>query len=248
MIVMWILFALFFAVYALKIFPLWLVLSVWSIGLSIFLLIKNKLPSLKYIIISVILAFIAGISYFGYFHSFNLQMIITGIPCLLACLAVFSVMEKCGGYRLIKTDKKLSPLYSVLIGIGTGTVLGLINLLLGKNFMTADFGISFSRILVSLNPGIHEEITYRAIFMALFIYLFSLKEEAPSKFQLFTMWFMMSVPHCLSHGYPLFQSLILLVLFSLPFTFLQRKRDLASAMISHTLVDLIRFIVFGLPV
>ena len=177
MIVMWILFALFFAVYVLKIFPLWLVLSVWATGLSIFLLIKNKLPSLKYIIISVILAFIAGISYFGYFYKFNLQMIITGVPCLLACLSVFSVMEKCGWYQLIKTDNKLSPLFSVLMGIGSGIVLGLINLLLGKKNMTTDFGISFSRILVSLNPGIHEEITYRAIFMSFFVFLFSQKNK-----------------------------------------------------------------------
>ena len=247
MILMWILFALFFVVYVLKMFPLWLVLSVWSIGLSIFLLIKNKLPSMKYIIISVILAFVAGISYLGYFYKFNFQMLLTGIPCLLACLAVFSVMEKCGGYQLIKTDKKLSLLISILIALGLGIILGLINLMLGKNYMTTDLAISFSRILVSLNPGIHEEITYRAIFMAFFIFLFSQKNKEPSKFQIFTMWFMMSVPHCLSHGYPLIQSLILLVLFSLPFTLLQRKRDLTSAMISHSLIDLIRFIVFGMP-
>ena len=54
MILMWIFFTLFFAVYMFKMFPLWLVLSVWSLGLAVFLLIKNKLPSLKYIIISVI--------------------------------------------------------------------------------------------------------------------------------------------------------------------------------------------------
>ena len=150
MILMWIFFALFFAVYMFKMFPLWLVLSVWSMGLSIFLLIKNKFPSLKYIIISVILAFIAGISYFGYFHKFNLQMIITGVPCLLACLSVFSVMEKCGWYQLIKTDNKLSPLFSVLMGIGSGIVLGLINLLLGKNSMTMVYDVcptlSFTRV------------------------------------------------------------------------------------------------------
>ena len=87
----------------------------------------------------------------------------------------------------------------------------------------------------------------RAIFMAVFAYLFSKKEQAPAKFQTFSMWFMMTVPHCLSHGYPLFQSMILLVLFSLPFTVLQRKRDIASAMIAHSLVDLMRFVVFGLP-
>ena len=248
MILMWIIFALFVAVYVQNIFPLWLVLSVWSIGLSVFILIKKKFPSLKYVIISVVLALVASISYLGYFNGFSIQMVLTGIPCLLACLAVFSVMEKCGGYKLLKADKKFSPLISVLIGIGSGLILGLINLFISKNSMKPDFAISFSRILVSLNPGIHEEITYRAIFMALFTLLFSQKDKEPSKFQIFTMWFMMSVPHCLSHGYPLLQSLILLILFSIPFTLLQRKRDMTSAMIGHTLVDLIRFLIFGFPV
>ncbi len=78
-----------------------MVLSVWSVGLAIFLLVKNRLPSPKYIVISVGLALVAAVSYFGYFHGLSMQMLITGIPCLLACLAVFSVMEKCGGYKLL---------------------------------------------------------------------------------------------------------------------------------------------------
>ena len=248
MLTMWILFILFFAMYALKIGPLWMVLSVWSVGLAIYLLVKNRLPSPKYIIISVGLALVAAVSYFGYFHGLSMQMLITGIPCLLACLAVFSVMEKCGGYKLLLIDKKRSPFISILIGIGTGVALGLINLLLSKNSMQADFAVSFSRILVSLNPGIHEEISYRAIFMAFYAFLLKQKNKAPSKIQTFSIWFMMSVPHCLSHGFPLVQSAILLAIFGLPFAFLQRKRDLTSAMISHSTVDLIRFLVFGLPV
>ena len=247
MIAMWICFGLFFVIYAFKIISLWLVLTVWSIGLSIFLLIKNKLPSLKYIIISVILAFLAGISYYGYAHTFMIQMLITGVTCLLAGLAVFSVMEKCGDYQFIKSGKSGSAMISILIGIGAGVVFGIINLLISKGYMEKNFEISFSRILLSLNPGIHEELSDRAIFMAVFAYLFSKKEQSPAKFQTFSMWFMMTVPHCLSHGYPLFQSMILLVLFSLPFTVLQRKRDIASAMIAHSLVDLMRFVVFGLP-
>ena len=71
-------------------------------------------------------------------------------------------------------------------------------------------------------------------------------EEKPTKFQTFTMWFMMCFPHTAAHGYDIVSTVILCVLFGLPFTLLQRKRDLASAMISHGLVDAVRFTVFGL--
>ena len=245
----WITFAIFFGIYVTKMFNLWLVLIAWTTGLSIYLLIKNKLPSEKYIILSITLAAIASAAYLGYAFKFYLQIPITFVNCLLASLAVFSVMEKYGEYDLIKTDKKSSTLISVLIGIAVGVGLGLINLLLAKgSSMKVDFAITLPRIIVSLNPGINEEISSRAIFMAFFVYKFTAQNKAPTKIQRFSMWFMMTVPHCYAHGYPFFDSLILLVLFGLPFAFLQRKRDLTSAMLSHALVDLIRFVVVGLPV
>lgn len=249
MLSIWITFAVFFALYATKMISLWVVLTAWSTGLSIYLLIKNRLPSKKYIILSIILAAIASAAYLAYAFKFHLQIPITFVNCLLASLAVFSVMEKYGEYDLIKTDKKSSALISVLIGLAVGVVLGLINLFLAKgSSMKVDFAITLPRIIVSLTPGISEEISSRAIFMAFFVYKCTLQHKAPTKFQRFSMWFMMTVPHCYAHGYPFFQSLVLLVLFGLPFAFLQRKRDLTSAMLSHTLVDLIRFVVVGLPV
>ena len=146
LIILWLIFLLFAAAYFFVEQQFFQLLSVWATGLAIFLLVRNKLPSAKYIIISVCFALAVSLCYLAI--SFNLgtfvfQFLATGLPTLLCSLAVFSVMEKCSGYQLIKTDKKFSPLFSVLIGIGTGTVLGLINLLLGKNSMTADFGISF---------------------------------------------------------------------------------------------------------
>lgn len=248
MISIWISFAVFFVIYATKMCSLWVVLTAWTAGLSIFLLVKNKLPSIKYIIISICLALVSSLSYLAYSKGFVLQMPLTGINCLLCSLAVFSVMEKYGDFEFIKNDQKTSPLFSILIGLGTGIVLGLINLLLGKNSMDLDFAINVPRIIVSLIPGISEEISNRAIFMAFLLYLFALKNKTPSKFQLFTLWFMMTVPHCFAHGYPFIESIILLILFGFPFAYLQRKRDITSAIIGHTIVDLIRFVVFGLPV
>lgn len=248
MVSLWIVFAIFAFNYIAKIISIWAVLTAWSLGLSIYLLIKNKFPSIRYIIISFVLALIVALSYLGYTLSFIPQMLISGISCFCASLAVFSVMEKYGDFSLIKTDTKFSPAYSVLIGIGVGIVLGIINYFIGKGSMDTNFEISIPRILLAFNPAIHEEITDRAIFMAFCTYIFTKQNKTPSKFQIFTMWFMMTVPHCFSHGYPVVSSLILLVLFGLPFAFLQRKRDLTSAMIGHGLVDLIRFTMYGIPV
>lgn len=38
-----------------------------------------------------------------------------------------------------------------------------------------------------------------------------------------------------------------IVIFGFVFAFLQRKRDVLSAMVAHGLVDAIRFSIFGLP-
>ena len=60
------------------------------------------------------------------------------------------------------------------------------------------------------------------------------------------MYFMMFVPHTVAHGYDFITTIVLAVLFGLPFTILQRKRDIASAMISHGIVDAVRFTLIGL--
>lgn len=249
MISMWICFALFFVIYVLKICNLWIVLTAWAVGISIYLLIKNKLPSVKYIIVAVLLALAASLSYFALGFHFYLQMPLAAVSCFLASLATFSVMEKYGDYALIRTESKKSPLISILIALGVGIILGLINLLLAKfSNQQPDFAITLPRIILSLNPGILEEMANRAIYLAFFSYYFTKQNKPATKFQNFTMMFMMTVPHCFAHGYGVVESLILLVLFGLPFAILQRKRDLTSAMVSHGLVDLIRFVVLGLPV
>lgn len=79
-----------------------------------------------------------------------------------------------------------------------------------------------------------------------FFCLYKIGDEKPTKFQQFTMWFMMCFPHTVAHGYDIIGTIMLCILFGLPFTILQRKRDIASAMISHGLVDAVRFAIFGL--
>ena len=60
------------------------------------------------------------------------------------------------------------------------------------------------------------------------------------------MWFMMCVPHTVAHGYGILETILLCILFGLPFAVLQRKRDVTSAMVSHGVVDAVRFTIFGL--
>lgn len=247
MLSLWICFLGFILCYAGNFSGMWLVMSFWGAGISVYLLVKSRLPSGKYIILSFVLSAAASAAYLGYEAGFGMQIPLSFVLCFLSCLAVFSVMEKSGGYTFIKTKGSRAPFVSLLIGLASGTVLGVINLLLAGGSATRDVSLTFPRFLVSLNPGIYEEIVCRAVFMAFCAYLFKKRNAAPSRFELFTMWFMMTVPHCLTHGYPIVESMVLLVLFGLPFAYLQRKRDILSAMISHFAVDFIRFIVFGLP-
>jgi hypothetical protein len=178
------------------------------------------------------------------------QGLLAGLPTLLSSLAVFSVMEKLSTengkpYHLIRNSGK-RPFYqelliSLAIALASAAVLAVINFLLSRTHSTENFAITWQRLTICLSPAIFEEMACRAVFMAFCVYLF----PKPTKFQLFTMWFMMIVPHTLAHHYDLISSLLLCVIFGLPFALLQRKRDLTSAMISHGLVDAIRFCIFG---
>lgn len=242
---LWIMFLVFgFCCITMKM-DLWMLLSVWAAGLSIFLLVKTKLPSKKSIIISAVLAILVSIAYLGIRAELSTLFngLARGVPTFLCSLAIFSVMEKLGGIKLISTDKNFSPLISIIIAIAVAAMLSVINYFLMKNDNTADFGISVSRLIVCLSPAIYEEIVCRAIFMAFSLYVIG--EKNPTKFQTFSMWFMMCFPHTAAHGYDIVSTVLLCVLFGLPFTILQRKRDLTSAMVSHGLVDAVRFTLFG---
>jgi membrane protease YdiL (CAAX protease family) len=153
-------------------------------------------------------------------------------------------MEKKGGYKLLSNEKRLSPLISVLIAIAAGAVLSVINTLIFNKEVSFDF--SLLKLLVCLNPAIYEEMACRAIFMAFCVnFINDTEEKKMNIFDIITMYFMMIVPHTVIHGYGLLPTLLLCVLFGLPFALLQRKRDIASAMISHGIVDAVRFTLTG---
>ena len=63
-------------------------------------------------------------------------------------------------------------------------------------------------------------------------------------------YLIMTIPHVLIHfnfeTVNLGSVIVLFVLFGLPFAVLQRKRDLTSAIVAHSVVDFIRFVVVGM--
>lgn len=247
---LWLLFFLFVFIRITNMMTLWPVLALWSAGLSVSLLIRAKLPTAKGIIGSVILAAAVMLSVVFGLGADGVTMFygaISAVSTLLASLAVFSVAGRRGDVRFVNRSKKLSPLWSALIAVGAGAVLAVVNYYLTRRSGEIPAVAGNPRYalytLAALCPAICEETAQRAVFMAFCLY--GAKDGKPGFFRLLTMWVMMTLPHAISHGYDLSWTLLLTVLFGVPFALLQRKRDVASAMIAHGIVDAVRIFVFG---
>lgn len=222
----------------------WLILEIISAALSFWLIRKNGLPSRHYLKISILFAALASAAYFGYRQTASILiygLFRAGIPTLLASFAVFSVMEKMGGFDLFSRKGPFASFTSILIGLAVGVVLSVVNLFLSGEKVEVHF--TMWNLFLSLNPAIFEEMACRAIFMAYCVFYSGKKKM--NLWEVFTTYFMMSVPHSLSHGYGPAETLVLSLIFGLPFAFLQRKRDINSAMISHGFVDAVRFSLLG---
>jgi uncharacterized membrane protein len=230
---------------------MWLILEACVFILSIFLIIKNKLPSGRQLTVSLIFGLAMFLAYQGF--SFNS---ITTFMCTFSCSAAsFSVFNKYKDHaiKLFKSKDAKHIVISVVIGLCVGAVLGVINVSLNHS-ITPDLHIKFSFFLTSLSPAIFEEIAFRAFFYALCLEL--LNGEINSKFKEFSCYFLMVVPHAMIHTPDLFLNngfstaiidiIFLSILFGLPFALLQKKRDLTSAMIAHGATDVIRFCFFGM--
>lgn len=212
--------------------------------LSVLILYKERLPNRQQIIIGAVLAVLVGII-----------RPLSGVVTFLSFLAASRILEIREGQ--IKFFRR--PLWlSLLFGVGLGLVLGFVNLFLsGAEFA---FNPSFFALIVALTPGISEEICFRLFVYAGCIYL--LGEHPRGRKADLWLYFVMIVPHVLLHFATdqfftdgmftfdfqiAFSILILSLLFGLPMTLLMRKRDVTSAIITHTIVDFIRFMVYGIP-
>lgn len=236
---------------------LWLLLETLSIGISIFLLIKTKF-SVKKIRLPILFTVLYLLSTI---YNFNMiGAVLGGIVVFLSSCAVISTYKSIMGkdFPWIRHEKRFDIIVSVGIGIVVGVIWGGINYMLMKGsnmYAPANIG---KAALVSLNPAINEEIASRSIFYVFCIYF--IKGKPTTKKQSFICWFMMIVPHILPHILFSLENglvnslmnllvtlLLYILIFGFIFAYLQRKRDVLSAMIAHGLVDAIRFSIFGLP-
>ena len=224
---------------------MWL-LATASVGLlSVMILIKEKAPGKPTILIGLLLGILAG-----------LIRPLAGIVTFLAFISSMRIMEKAHSRIVIL---KRPVLLSILPAIGVGAVLGFINLVLTGG-QTLEFVPSFYAFVLSLNPGISEEVIFRLFMYAFAIYL--LGGRINTRKQTIWVYVLMIVPHILLHfpdtffmdgvlrldlGTLLVGPVILTLLFGLPMTQFLVKRDLTSAIITHTIVDFIRFVFLGLP-
>lgn len=230
---------------------MWSILDACVVILSILMLIKNKAPSKKQILISLTFGLLMFVAYQGISFA-SVKVFLTTFLCSFATFSIFNRYES-NAVKLLKLTTIKSILISIIVGFIVGGVLGIINLFLNSG--TPNLSISLSCFLTALSPAIYEEIALRTFIYAFCLYL--LKGEIKTNGEKFACYFMMIIPHVMIHTPEQFINygfisgvisiLILALLFGLPFALLQRKRDLTSAMVAHGVVDIIRFCFLGLP-
>ena len=97
------------------------------------------------------------------------------------------------------------------------------------NLLLANYPINFSVklkwFLDAIRAGVTEEIIFRLFFFAICVAV--VKDKKMSKAENVLSYLIMTIPH-------------------VPFAVLQRKRDLTSAIVAHSVVDLIRFVLLGI--
>ena len=215
----------------------WLVLAFISCGIAVALLVKNKLPSKKYIVISAVMAIAATIGYLVDDNEGVITLLagglIAGIPTLLTSLAVFSVMEKTKAYSLLADKKWYSVLLSIVVGVVVGSLFSFVN-----TFVYTD--MNYVWLSTWPAPDIYEVMAFRSVFMAYCVY-FSHGEKMKG-FSLFTMYFMMIAPHTVAYEYDLKITVAADVIFGLILAVLHRKRDIASAIITRGVMDMFMLI------
>lgn len=213
---------------------------IWFIMFSIvsmILIVKNKATIIKQdIIIGVILGILSIPS-----------EPIMGLSTIIAYIAGMSVFNKSKHkIKFVKQGKK-NVLISLSILLITGIELGILNYFVASYEMSINISFRIKWILDALKAGIGEEVLFRFLLFAICIQL--IRDNNLNKCQTFMCYLIMIIPHSLAHfnfttfSIPnvVFPSLF----FGLPFTLLLMKRDLLTAMGSHTIVNLIRFIIFG---
>lgn len=174
---------------------------------------------------------------------------LVGFFTLLSYLSSVCIMENKGQRIVFYNNRSIRhiSLKTALCVVFGGGVLSAINFLLAQQSYTISISFQSTYLLNALLAGIFEEIVYRMFLFSLCIEMLP-DNIAHTRIQTVLCYIAMIVPHVLMHFSGQIQIgdfLILAVLFGLPFAIMQRKLNLISAIAAHTLVDLVRFICFG---
>ena len=184
---------------------------------------------------------ILGSLYFFYHQHFNFVMIFMLSAAYLGAKAAIRAQGLKYSFR--KNNWKRTG----VIILGFGGCLALINSLL---FLTQgiplDIHLTLDKLLMSFVPGIFEEVICRLTYMAVGLSL--LGSWPKGRIQTICFYLLMVVPHVLWHysgPISIFEASLQGLIFGLPLALLMRKLDLVTAIGSHSLIDLVRFILFN---
>ena len=233
---------------------MWNILSFFIIVLAVVMLVKYRLPSRKQIIVSAIFGMLMFVPFVSMAGVIAFLAVRVPLVTFLSALAFFSISNHHSENTivLLKNKSVKSVVVTISIGLIVGIVWGTINIFLNNDQPAPHFALI--NFLVPLNPGIYEEMAFRAFIFATCLHF--MRGEIVTKWQRFTVWFMMVIPHVFPHTPDMFieqgvvsgiiAMAILSFVFGVPFAILQRKRDLTSAMIAHGVVMIIFFSMFGI--
>lgn len=215
--------------------------SVWYITvnlIAIYIIAKYKSFDKTHIVIGALLGIMCMPS-----------SIVMGVSAILPYIAAMAIFENSTNRLWIYKDKKPHTLISTIILIFVvGGILGGINVFFAAGSMPINLSFELRWVTDALRAGIFEEIFFRFFFFAICVYI--THDQPLSKLQNVLCYAIMVIPHVLIHfnfqTISVVNMIMLSLLFGLPFAWMQRKRNLVSAMGSHAFVDFIRFCTFGL--
>ena len=172
--------------------------------------------------------------------------LIMGLVTIPAYLGAMSILKNSNNEVFVIRSGQKAIAISFSIAIGIGIFLGAINLCLAN--APINFSVKLKWFLDAIRAGVTEEIIFRLFFFAMCVAI--VKDKKMSKAENVLSYLIMTIPHVLIHfnleTVDLGSIIVLFALFGFPFAVLQRKRDLTSAIVAHSVVDLIRFILLGI--
>ena len=172
--------------------------------------------------------------------------IIMGLVTIPAYLGAMCILKGSHNEIFVIRSGKKQIAISFSIAIGIGSILGVINLFLAN--APINFSVKLKWFLDAIRAGVAEEIIFRLFFFAMCVAI--VKDKKMSKAENVLSYLIMTIPHVLIHfnfeTVNMGSIIVLFLLFGFPFAVMQRKRDLTSAIVAHSVVDLIRFVLLGI--